>query len=379
MSQFQNPVAVYGGHRGCEELAAALAVEYSHVGKVLLLTRGESVEQEESLRPLLVWAQQRELRLKELSLSNPDLDDILSLKQELGSFDYQLIVAIGGGSVMDMAKSLAAIQKCDLSTTAELRTCVTAGSYESGSKATPWIGIPTTAGTGSEVTKWATVWDRELSCKYSISGDTLYGRKALIVAELMRSMPLRLSATTALDAMCHATEAYWSVHTNAITRLYALAAIERVRTALPQLHADPQNLETRELLANASLYAGLAFSNTRTTACHSISYPLTLLHGIDHGIAASMTLGAVARINESALVEPENLYRAFGVARVEEINTVVRRLYDLFGIPQQLRAYGVTEESITQIAAGAFTKGRMDNNPVEISEAMVREMLRNAL
>ncbi len=378
MSQFYNPVTVYSGIHGCRELAESLQDEFPHVSRVLLLTRGDRVEQDESLRPLWSWMQQRSVLIKELFLSNPNLDDIFSLNSEVRSFDYELIVAIGGGSVMDAAKSIAAIQHLDISSVEELRSVIVDSSYAVDT-VTPWIGVPTTAGTGSEVTKWATVWDTELSCKYSISNNALYATKALISAELMKSMPLRLSMSTGLDSMCHATEAYWSVQTNPISRIYALAAIERIRTYLPQLIEDSKNTEIREQLALASLYSGLAFSNTRTTACHSISYPLSLIHGVDHVIAASLLLGSIARINEPELIEPEKLFRAYGISQVEEIGEIVKDIYKLYQIPYRLSEYGVTEKSIPRIAEGAFTKGRMDNNPVNITESQVREVLTELL
>ncbi len=331
MSTYYNPVEIYSGTSGCRQLADKLDGEYANVSSILLLTRGGGVEARESLRPLQSWMQKRTVQLKELSISNPNLTDIVSLKTQLNDNDFQLIIAIGGGSVMDVAKAISAIQHLKISTVEDLRSAIAEGAYALD-KVTPWIGIPTTAGTGSEVTKWATVWDTELSCKYSISKDVLYAKKALVNADLMQSMPLRLSFSTGLDALSHAVEAYWSVMSNPISRIYALTAIEAIRTYLPRLIYDPLSIEIREQLAMASLYSGLAFSNTRTTACHSISYPLSLIHGIDHGLAVSLLLGSVARINEPALIEREKLYKAFGVANVEGIGQTVQDLYRLYQI-----------------------------------------------
>ena len=378
MSTYYNPVEIYSGSTGCRQLADKLNGEYASISSILLLTRGGCVESSKSLLPLQVWMQKKTVKLKELSISNPNLSDIVSLKTELNNYDFQLIIAIGGGSVMDVAKTISAIQHLRINTVEDLRSVILKDAYALD-KVTPWIGIPTTAGTGSEVTKWATVWDTELSCKYSISKDVLYAKKALVIPDLMQSMSLRLSFSTGLDALSHAVEAYWSVMTNPISRIYALTAIELIRIYLPQLISDPTSIEIREQLAMASLYSGLAFSNTRTTACHSISYPLSLIHGIDHGIAVSLLLGSVSRINEPALIEREKLYMAFGIKGIEGIGQIVQDLYRLYRIPYNLREYGVTEKTIPEITASAFTKGRMDNNPVEISEAKVQEILINLL
>lgn len=210
------------------------------------------------------------------------------------------------------------------------------------------------------------MWDEEYDSKYSVTDERLYASATLILPELTVTMPLRLSVATALDALCHATEAYWSVHTNAITRVYSLQAIERIRRTLPLLIEQPENLDWREQLSLASLLAGLAFSNTRTTACHSISYPLTMVYGIDHGIAASLTLASVMRHNLDALTEPEKLLQAFGAANVDEVDQFIRNIYDTYGVSSRLSQYGATVEGIRNIVSLSYTKGRMDNNPVEI-------------
>ncbi|MEC0227650.1 phosphonoacetaldehyde reductase [Paenibacillus alba] len=375
MNQFYNPVAVSLGVESAEAFAALVTKRYADVERVLLLTRGAGVEKSDCLQPVLNALSMKETSLIDVTLNNPNVADILKLKQEIEPFDYELIVAIGGGSVMDAAKVLSALQHMTLQTAAEVREAITSERYREEPHFTPWIGIPTTSGTGSEVTCWATVWDEEYGCKYSVSDEKLYASAALILPELTVTMPLRLSVATALDAMCHATEAYWSVHTNAITRVYSLQAIERIRLTLPLLIEQPDNAVWREQLSLASLLAGLAFSNTRTTACHSISYPLTMLYGIDHGIAASITLTAVLRHNLDALIEPDKLLRAFGAANVDEVDNLIRSMYSLYGLSSSLSSYGVTVEGIRELVSHSYTKGRMDNNPVEISPEDLERML----
>ncbi|MGO4495110.1 phosphonoacetaldehyde reductase [Paenibacillus sp. 2RAB27] len=375
MNQFYNPVAVSLGTEAAEAFAESFNKRYADVKRVLLLTRGGGVEKSDCLQPFLNALSKKETLLIEVTLNNPNVADILNLKQEIEPFQYDLIVAIGGGSVMDAAKVMSALQHKTFHTIAEVREAITSEAYRSEPYFTPWIGIPTTSGTGSEVTCWATVWDEECGSKYSVSDERLYARSAIILPELTVTMPLRLSVSTALDALCHATEAYWSVHTNAVTRVYALQAIERVRQTLPLLIEQPDNLVWREQLSLASLMAGLAFSNTRTTACHSISYPLTMIFGIDHGIAASITLSTVLKHNFDALIEPDKLLRAFGAANVEEVDSLIRSMYTIYGLSSNLSPYGVTVEGIREVVSHSYTKGRMDNNPVEISPEELERML----
>ncbi|OPH50391.1 hypothetical protein BC351_06930 [Paenibacillus ferrarius] len=375
MNQFYNPVAVSLGAESAEAFAELFNKRYADVKRVLLLTRGAGVEQSDCLQPVLNAISKKETLLIEVTLNNPNVADIFKLKQQIEPFQYELIVAIGGGSVMDAAKVLSALQHKTFQTAAEVREAITSERYREEPDFTPWIGIPTTSGTGSEVTCWATVWDEENGSKYSVSDERLYARAALILPELTVTMPLRLSVATALDAMCHATEAYWSVHTNTITRAYSLQAIERIRQTLPLLLERPDNVAWREQLSLASLLAGLAFSNTRTTACHSISYPLTMLYGIDHGIAASITLTTVLRHNLDALIEPDKLFRAFGAADVNEVDNLIQSIYNIYGLSSSLSSYGVTVEGIREVVSHSYTKGRMDNNPVEISPEELERML----
>lgn len=126
------------------------------------------------------------------------------------------------------------------------------------------------------MTCWATIWDRSKGMKLSIESDKLYAHKAIIDSTLTTSLPKRLKASTALDALCHATEAYWSKNSNELSRVYSLEAIKRIVGSLEKVLDCPNDLTLRNEIALGSLYAGLAFSNTHTTACHSISYPLIL-------------------------------------------------------------------------------------------------------
>lgn len=375
MNHYFNPVSIYFGEASLGALCDKLKHEYARVRRVLLLTRGFEVEKSECLKPVQDILADKDVFIHGVTLNNPDIKDIYQLIQQVNSFDYELIVAIGGGSVMDAAKTLAALQRLNLDSPEDVRKAITGEQYNKQTGFAPWIGIPTTSGTGSEVTSWATIWDEELGCKYSVSDQRLFASAALILPELTLTMPLRLSVSTALDALCHATEAYWSVHTNEISRLYALEAIERIRNALPLLKESPEQLGCREQLSLGSVLAGLAFSNTRTTACHSISYPLTLSYGIDHGIAASVTLATVLKHNYSTLVEPRKLLHAFGAEDVQGVQRFVQSIYELYGLSGNLNDYGVTEEGIAAIIAQAYTKGRMDNNPAPISPEELKHML----
>lgn len=379
MSHFYNPVKLYIGIESLGYAARDMEYHLRQAERVLLLTRGQHVESNPALQPIMLLLKNKDVLIKEFHQSNPDLADVSKMRDEIGDYDFQLIIAIGGGSVMDMAKIISALQGSPLETVPMLRSMIDEANYCRKEYMTPWFAIPTTSGTGSEVTSWATLWDRELGCKYSIEDTRLYAAGAVLLPELTIEKPLRLTAVTALDALSHATEAYWAVRTNPISRMYALHAVQRIRTFLPKLKADPLDVENRMQIAQASLFAGLAFSNTKTTACHSISYPLTLLHGVEHGIAASFTLSAVMKLNKPVLYEPEKLLDAYGAANMDEVEDIIFGIYEWFGFETKLQAYGIRESDVTGIVDRAYTKGRMDNNPVEITKQQVTEILTDLL
>ncbi len=222
---------------------------------------------------------------------NPSYLDLEGPCNQMRDIPATVIIALGGGSVIDTAKVLALASSGfepireyleNKSTKINLPEC-----------AVPIIAIPTTAGTGSEVTKWATVWDTEKSRKHSLSRDDLYPTHAIIDPELMLPLPLDHTISTGLDALSHSLESIWNINANPISSNYAIGASRRILNYLHKLANDLENLKYRTMIAEAALYAGLAFSNTRTALAHSLSYPITLHHGIPHGIACSFTLPAI--------------------------------------------------------------------------------------
>ena len=201
----------------------------------------------------------------------------------------EVIVALGGGSVIDSAKVFAAAAG-DFSRVLHFLQTKTG---EDALSAIPIIAVPTTAGTGSEVTCWATVWDEENGRKFSLAREELYPETALVDPELMLGKPYGLTLATALDALSHSIESIWNVNANPVSARHAVAAATAILRDLPKLLGDLGNLDLRCRIAEASLNAGLAFSNTKTAIAHNISYPITLGWGVQHGIACSFTLPTI--------------------------------------------------------------------------------------
>ncbi|MHC1725471.1 MAG: iron-containing alcohol dehydrogenase PsrA [Syntrophobacteraceae bacterium] len=206
--------------------------------------------------------------------------------------EAEVIVAVGGGSVIDTAKVLATIP---VDRTFESLLEAIRSNTVNSLHTLPVVAIPTTAGTGSEVTPWATIWDWAAGVKLSLHHPGLFPETALIEPGLSITLPAGPTLASGLDALSHALEAVWNKNANPVSDQLAKAAAREVLVSLPLLMKRLCDPHLRAKMAYASLMAGLAFSNTQTALAHSISYPLTLRHNVAHGIACSFCLPLVLR------------------------------------------------------------------------------------
>lgn len=291
---------------------------------------------------------------------------------QLRGFCPEVILAIGGGSVIDFAKGMKAFYNPDEEMTTK-RITELLQKKETRENQIDIIAVPTTAGTGAEVTKWATIWDEGQKCKYSIDYDALKPDRTYIVPEFVAHADKGLTISTGLDSLAHAMEAYWSKKSSPLVRTLSRESISITIRYLRQIVENPKDIALREKQCMASLLSGLAFSMTRTTACHSISYPLTMQYGIPHGTAVAMTLAQVAEFNHGSFEEEKELLELF----VEE-GGIRAYLESVCGerVSLRLRDYGIAQTALASITQGAFTLGRMDNNPMELTVEDVVEILK---
>lgn len=303
------------------------------------------------------------------SIANPDVHLVGKVLSEIEKPD--LIVAIGGGSSIDMAKAISSLYEYRNNDVLDL---LKNKDYLDNTNNIPFIAVPTTAGTGSECTKWATIWDFDNSKKYSIDADYLYPDEAWLVPELTATMDEKMTLATGLDALAHAMESYWSVPSNKYTRVLARDSIRIIRNYLPLALGDLDNLEYRQQMLMGSFFAGLAFSNTRTTASHSISYPLTMMFGINHGFAAALTLFEVLKRNWEYVAEKDLFLDAWGAENLDDIE---KWFNDVSNNSLKLSKFGVKREDIPDIVKLATTGGRMDNNPIVFNEDEIEDILNN--
>ncbi|MSP77564.1 MAG: iron-containing alcohol dehydrogenase [Rhodospirillaceae bacterium] len=281
----------------------------------------------------------------------------------------EAIVALGGGSVMDAAKVLAAANG-DFS---RVRRFLETGQGGDALARTPIIAVPTTAGTGSEVTSWATVWDTEAMKKYSLARDSLYPEAALVDPTLTLGLPRGITVSTGLDALSHALESIWNVNANPVSAALAETAAREVMDALPALASELANEGLRTRLARASLFAGLAFSNTKTALAHALSYHLTLHFGVPHGIACSFSLPMVMRsVMGCDATCDASLRRIFGPDLVAGAMRL-EKLLETLGVSSRATDHGIKAADWSQLIDDALA-GERGKNFIGRRESLVAEL-----
>jgi len=294
---------------------------------------------------------------------NPDVAELKAVYETFwqktdGADAAEVIVAIGGGSTIDTAKALmvaTASGRFD-----EMIAALAAGKGFKPTRVKTLIAVPTTAGTGSEVTPWATIWDRAAQKKYSLQLPETWPHAAIIDPELMLSLPASVTLQSGLDALSHALESIWNVNANPVSDTFAVAAIHEVLDTLPKLMQQLNDIDLRGRMALAALKAGMAFSNTRTALAHSISYEMTLRHGLPHGIACSFPLPMVLeraigqRADRDAVLE-----RALGP--LEAAPCRMTAFIEDLGVKTRFADYGVGDDEAEAMVAHALTGARGKN------------------
>ncbi|MCF7533329.1 iron-containing alcohol dehydrogenase [Pseudomonas petrae] len=292
------------------------------------------------------------------------------------------LIGVGGGSAIDIAKGVAAFASHE-GPLAELF-----GVDLVKRKGPPLIAIPTTAGTGSEVTNVAIFSDKQAQLKKGIVSDYLLPDVALVSSLMTLTCPRSVTAASGVDALVHAIEAYLSVNASPITDAIALGAIKLIVKALPKAYANPSSLQAREDMATASLMAGMAFGNAGVGAVHALAYPLGGRFNIAHGVSNALLLPYVMEWNKLACVERmRDIAEAMGV-RVAHLSDkdaadlAVKAMADLCAvveIPSGLRSFNVPEDAIPAMAEEASKIERlMRNNPRKLTAADIEKIYRAA-
>ncbi|KAA8826794.1 iron-containing alcohol dehydrogenase family protein [Bifidobacterium reuteri] len=300
---------------------------------------------------------------------NPDVTEVDKAAALIREKNLKFVVAMGGGSAMDLAKSAASIALTNDSI----------ADYHGTGKAMPQehlpiIAVPTTAGTGSEVTCVSVLTNRALGKKAPIVSDGFFPSVAIIDPELTYSVPPHVTASTGMDVLSQAIEGYWSKGHQPICDACAIHAAPLVFKYLPIAVAEPDNAEARQKMCEASVIAGLAFTLPKTTSSHACSFPLTNIHGIAHGEACGLTLDWFARINADAQHgRVQEFARAIGFENVGAMADAIHELKAKVGLRTGLKDLDLSAEQIDDLVR-ISRHPNLYNNPVEITDEMLRDM-----
>ncbi|MCU0576546.1 MAG: iron-containing alcohol dehydrogenase [Desulfobacterota bacterium] len=279
----------------------------------------------------------------------------------------QMLVGIGGGSPMDIAKVTAVM----LTNKGPIGAYFGIGLIPR--PGLPTILIPTTAGTGSEVTPIAILSDEGEKLKKGIVSPYLYPAIGILDPELTVGLPPAVTAATGMDALIHAIEAYTSINASTITDMYCTKAIELIYRNIRTAFAKGDNMEARTAMMEGALLAGIAFANAGVTAVHAFAYPIGAEFHIPHGIANTLMLPHVIRFNVLGNLEKfAQLAKPLGLsvegldnlAIVDRVVAAIDRLADDIRVPRHLKDFGVKEKDIPMLAEGVMKVTRLlANNP----------------
>ena len=310
---------------------------------------------------------------------NPTISSCTQANDALRDLRADVLIALGGGSSIDTAKAVAA-QRAGGASDGWLAAHLRQKAPFPDPFAPPAIiAVPTTAGTGSEVTMWGTIWDDRTAGKHSISHPALYPERALVDPLLGLSVPRETTVASALDALSHAMESIWNRGCNPVSDALAMRAISIIPRVLPRAVEAPDDVDARTALASAALVAGMAIASTRTALAHSISYPLTAELGVPHGIACSFTLPELLRSVDGERPDRSALVlTALGVGSADEANEQLRQLLASVGSDDVLRRHVPDVTALRQIRSGFIAPGRAENFVLDVDQAWAEALVERA-
>ena len=310
-------------------------------------------------------------------LAEPTLNDFNDIVEKARQFNADSVVGIGGGSVLDVAKLVAAFVHSDQ----QAADCFGIGLIKA--KGLWFACLPTTAGTGSEVSPNAILLDERDHLKKGIVSPYLIADAAYVDPKLTWTVPAKVTADTGMDALTHCMEAYTNKFAHPTVDIYALQGIKLIAANLERAVKDGKDVEAREALALGSLYGGLCLGPVNTAAVHALSYPLGGEFHIPHGLSNAILLPSVMKFNMPASIKRyADVAIALGCEPGKSDEETAQRGVDFIyrlakavGIPQKLTDLGIPQTAVDGMAKAAMEVQRLlKNNPREVTEQDAREI-----
>ena len=315
------PTRIYFGHGSSRYFMGVLnGLITARGGQKVLLITGD-------LNPRKYWMEKFDTDISSLdhvivrnTISNPTLDSVSEALETARKENVDTVVAVGGGSVLDTGKAVAALANSSLAIGEAL------AQKSVSDKPLTYLAIPATSGTGSEVTSYATIWDDRAKAKHSLSTPSMYPTAAIIDPSLCVTMPREIAAGTGLDALSHAMESCWSINSTDESVAIGLSAIELLVENLERSVVTPDDEVAVANVSKASLYAGMSIAKGQTTISHAISYPLTVRYDIHHGHACGSTVGSLLQYNDQ--ITPDDCQDPRGY---DHVRNVLDRIIEALG------------------------------------------------
>ena len=369
--------------QGTVEEVAPMA---SKMGNCALLVTGRNVER---AGPLSGSLKNTGMKIVTFSVSDEPTIELTIEGVELARQNASdIVIGMGGGSVIDTAKAIAALLTNSGDITDYLEV-IGRGKPLSRPSA-PCIAIPTTAGTGAEVTKNAVLTSQEHKVKVSLRSPTMLPDLAIVDPELTYSMPPSLTASTGLDALTQVLEPFVSVKSNPLTDTICIEGLKRAARSLHRAFKDGSDTRAREDMAIVSLFGGLTLANSKLGAVHGIAGPMGGMFPVPHGVICARLLPFVVEVNVRALQRHNSqqyLLRYDQVAQVltgksnakaEEGIARIHDLCDALDIPG-LSDFGITEDHFPDLIASSKKASSMKGNPVNLTDEELTEILQKAV
>ncbi|MCI7323112.1 MAG: iron-containing alcohol dehydrogenase [Lachnospiraceae bacterium] len=312
--------------------------------------------------------------------AEPTVEGVDALSEAVREEACDIVMAIGGGSIIDQAKAAAMLATNEGS----IREYLFGGSKSVENPPVPVIAIPTTAGSGSEVTAAAVIEDEARQVKLSVTNRLLIPQMVIVDTKLHREMPFSVTVSTGMDALTHAIEAYTSKRANPFSDMYAKEAITLIAHNLPVAAQNPDQLEARRNMEIASMMAAAAFANGGLGAVHGISQAVGGLLPIPHGLANALLLPHVMEMNIPGCPERyAEIGKLLGSTRhgaeaAEDAVTIVKQWLKDYEMEKGLGQLGLTEEMVPRIVRETMAYRLLDCNPVPVTEDKVKYILDKA-
>ncbi|WP_019447652.1 iron-containing alcohol dehydrogenase [Cupriavidus sp. BIS7] len=382
---FQTVRHIVHGAGSLDLLADKLSLLDRPVSRIALITQPVMEENGVIARVVAALAARDvEVRIVRGVEPEPSIENVETVfREQIAPFAPHAILSIGGGSVLDAAK----LFSVRLTNDEPLRNWL--GIDLIKHPGAPMILVPTTAGTGSEVTPNAIVTLPDEALKVGIVSRHLLPQVVILDASLTLDLPRPITAATGVDAFVHSLESYISTKANPVSDMFAMESMRLIGANIVEAYENGHSVKAREAMMLGSMYGGLALTAAGTAAVHALAYPLGGMFNVTHGVANAMLLPHVMAFNKDAIEERlATVARALDLATAgESAPEAAQKLIDRLSlwtrqlqIPQDLRRYGVTEADLDRLAEGAAkVKRLLGNNPKPLTLDDMKAIYRRLL